>query len=40
MDKEQNLFSIVKTMEFLEFAYMNGRVPGEKYDSEWRSLYH
>ena len=40
MDKEQNLYSIIKTMEFLEFAYMNGRVPGEKYDSEWRSLFH
>jgi hypothetical protein len=40
MDKEQNLYSIIKTMEFLEFAYMNGRVPGEKYDTEWRSLFH
>ncbi len=27
-DKEQNLFAIIKTIEFLEFAYMNGKVPG------------
>lgn len=29
MGLEQNLFSIIKTLEYLEIAYMNGRVPGE-----------
>jgi hypothetical protein len=40
MEREQNIFAIIKTMEFLEIAYMNGKVPGEKYDAEWRSLFH
>jgi len=39
-EKEQNLFSIIKTMDYLEFAYMNGRVAGDKYDTEWRALFH
>ena len=40
MEREQNLYSIIKTMEFLEFAYMNGKVAGDKYDAEWRALHH
>lgn len=39
-EKEQNLFSIIKTIEFLEFAYMNGKVLGPQYDLEFRSLFH
>lgn len=39
-EKEQNLFSIVKTIEFLEFAYMNGKVAGPDYDKEFRLLLH
>jgi len=39
-EKEQNLYSIVKTIEFLEFAYMTGKVKGPEYDSEFRSLLH
>ena len=39
-EKEQNLYSIIKTIEFLEFAYMNGRVQGPAYDTEFRSLHH
>lgn len=39
-EKEQNLYSIIKTIEFLEFAYMNGRVQGPAYDTEFRSLFH
>ena len=27
-EKEQSLSSIIKTIEFLEFAYMNGKVSG------------
>lgn len=25
-EKEQNLYSIIKTIEYLEFAYMTGKV--------------
>ena len=39
-EKEQNLYSIIKTIEFLEFAYMSGRVKGPEYDAEFRSLLH
>jgi len=39
-EKEQNLFSIIKTIEFLEFAYMTGKVKGPEYDAEFRSLLH
>ena len=39
-EKEQNLFSIIKTIEFLEFAYMNGKVTGPQYDAEFRALLH
>jgi hypothetical protein len=40
MQKEQTLYSIIKTIEFLEHAYINGKVSGESYDSEWRALFH
>jgi hypothetical protein len=39
-EKEQNLYSIVKTIEFLECAYMNGKVAGPQYDAEFRALFH
>ena len=39
-EKEQNLFSIIKTIEFLEVAYMNGKVKGPQYDNEFKSLLH
>jgi hypothetical protein len=39
-EREQNLFSIIKTIEFLEIAYMTGKVKGSEYDSEFRSLLH
>ena len=39
-EKQQNLFSIIKTIEFLEYVYMNGKVTGPQYDAEFRSLLH
>lgn len=39
-EKEQNLYSLIKTIEFLEFAYMTGKVKGPEYDAEFRSLLH
>ena len=39
-EKEQNLYSIIKTIEFLEYAYMTGKVQGAAYDNEFRSLLH
>ena len=49
-EKEQNIYSIIKTMEFLvrlpfqfiilkEFAYMNGKIQGPAYDNEFKILY-
>lgn len=48
-EKEQNIYSIVKTMEFLvrktcsnfaqEYAYMNGKIQGPAYDSEFKILF-
>ena len=35
----QNVFSIIKTMEYLEVKYANGEIPGSEYDTEWRTLY-
>lgn len=37
-EKEQNLYSIIKTIEYLEFAYMTGKVQGAAYDTEFRTL--
>lgn len=39
-EKEQNLFSVIKTIEFLEFAYMTGKVKGPEYHAEFNSLLH
>ena len=39
-EKEQNLYSIVKTIEYLEWAYMTGKIKGNVYDAEFRSLLH
>jgi hypothetical protein len=30
-----NLYSIIKTVEFLEFAYCNGQIKGVEYDKEF-----
>ena len=27
-EKEQNLYSIIKTIEYLEWAYMSGKIQG------------
>ena len=39
-EKEQNLFSIIKTIEYLEYAYMTGKVQGAEYDAQFRGLLH
>ena len=39
-EKEQNLFSLIKTIEYLEWAYMSGKIKGAEYDAEFRSLLH
>ena len=38
-EKEQNMYSIIQTMETLEWAYMNGH-EGTDYEKEWNQLYH
>ncbi len=40
LQKFQNLFSIIKTLDYLEWAYMSGKVKGSDYDSECRQLLH
>ena len=37
-EKEQNLYSLIKTIEYLEWAYMSGKIPGTDYDAEFRLL--
>ena len=37
-EKEQNLFSLIKTMEYLEWAYMSGKIQGKQYDVKFRQL--
>ena len=39
-EKEQNLFPIIKTIEYLEYAYMTGKVQGAEYDAQFRGLLH
>ena len=39
-EKEQNLYSIIKCIEYLEYAYMTGKVLGPEYDSQFRGLLH
>ena len=39
-EREQNLYSIIKTIEYLEWAYMSGKIPGTEYDVEFRQLLH
>jgi hypothetical protein len=34
-EKEQNLYSIIKTVEYLYWAYMSGKVKGPEYHSEF-----
>ena len=40
MTKEQNLYGIIRAIDVLEHAYMNGKVTGETYDREWRSMFN
>ena len=39
-EKEQNLYSLIKTIEYLEWAYMCGKIKGTEYDAEFRQLLH
>ena len=39
-EKEQNIYSIVKTVEYLEWAYMCGKIKGPEYDCEFKKLLH
>ena len=39
-EREQNLYSLIKTIEYLEWAYMSGKIDGPKYDQEFRKLLH
>ena len=39
-EKDQNLYSIIKTIEYLEWAYMSGKIKGREYDKEFCTLYH
>ena len=39
-EREQNLYSIIKTIEYLEWAYMSGKIKGKEYDKEFCALYH
>ena len=37
-DKQMNVYSIIKTIEFLEFSYCDGQIKGIEYDKEFRDL--
>ena len=39
-EREQNLYSIIKTVEYLEWAYMSGKIKGKEYDKEFCALFH
>ena len=39
-EKEQNIYSIIKTIEYLEWAYMSAKIKGPEYDLEFRKLLH
>ena len=39
-EREQNLYSIIKTIEYLEWAYMSGKINGKEYDKEFCALFH
>ena len=39
-EREQNLYSIVKTIEYLEWAYMSSKIKGKEYDKEFCALLH
>ena len=34
------MYSIIKTIEYLEWAYMSGKIKGAEYDSECVQLIH
>ena len=34
-ERDQNLYSIIKTIEYLEWAYMSGKIKGKEYDKEF-----
>ena len=39
-ERDQNLYSIIKTIEYLEWAYMSGKIKGKEYDKEFQGLFH
>ena len=39
-EKEQNIYSIVKTIEYLEWAYMSAKIKGTEYDLQFKNLLH
>ena len=38
-EHEQNIYSLVKTIEYLEWAFMSGKIKGPEYDKEFRKLH-
>ena len=38
VEKEQNIYSLIKTVEFLEYAYMTGKVKGQEYHTEFQKM--
>jgi hypothetical protein len=38
-ERNANVFSIIKTMEYLEIKYANGEVKGAEYHTEWLTLH-
>ena len=37
---QQNLYSTIKTIEFLEMTYMTGQIKGALYNAKFNDLYH
>ena len=35
-EKEQNLYSLIKSIEYLEFAYLSSKVRPNEYDSNFQ----
>ena len=39
-ERNQNVYSIIKAMEFLEHKYATGGIKGPDYHKIWTDLYH
>ena len=39
-EKLQNLYSLVKTIEYLYWAFTSGKIEGKVYDSEFQELFN